>query len=95
MHDQSIKDTLSVIRKALEEEENPNLDKINDNVLLLNKLVKEDGTINLIKDNIVNKRDTLDLLEKKLDDIFDNHLETWLDKNIPSYLDKYFKNKNL
>tara|TARA_B110000438_G_scaffold64498_1_gene65000 strand:- start:57 stop:344 length:288 start_codon:yes stop_codon:yes gene_type:complete len=95
MHDQSIKDTLSVIRKALEEEESPNLDKINDNVLLLNKLVKEDGTINLIKDNIVNKKDTLDLLEKKLDDIFDNHLETWLDKNIPSYLDKYFKNKNL
>tara|TARA_B110000116_G_C16592097_1_gene471047 strand:+ start:87 stop:374 length:288 start_codon:yes stop_codon:yes gene_type:complete len=95
MHDQSIKDTLSVIRKALEEEENPNLDKINDNVLLLNKLVKEDGTINLIKDNIVNKRDTLDLLEKKLNDVFDNHLETWLDKNIPSYLDKYFKNKNL
>ena len=92
MHDQSIKDTLSVIRKALEEEENPNLDKINDNVLLLNKLVKEDGTINLIKDNIVNKRDTLDLLEKKLNDVFDNHLETWLDKNIPSYLDK---NKNL
>ena len=95
MHDQSIKDTLSVIRKALEEEESPNLDKINDNVLLLNKLVKEDGTINLIKDNIVNKKDTLDLLEKKLNDVFDNHLETWLDKNIPSYLDKYFKNKNL
>jgi len=95
MPDQSIKDTLSVIRKALEEEESPNLEKINDNVLLLNKLVKEDGTINFINDNIINKEDTLDLLEKKLDAIFDKHLETWLDKNIPNYLDKYFKNKNL
>ena len=95
MPDQSIKDTLNVIRKALEEEESPNLEKINDNVLLLNKLVKEDGTINFINDNIINKKDTLNLLEKKLDAIFDKHLETWLDKNIPNYLDKYFKNKNL
>ena len=62
---------------------------------MLNKLVKEDGTINFINDNIINKEDTLDLLEKKLDAIFDKHLETWLDKNIPNYLDKYFKNKNL
>ena len=25
--------------------------------------------------------------------IFKNHFDDWLDKNIPSYLDKYFKKK--
>ena len=46
---QSIKDTLSVIRKALED------DKNNDNIdqketLILNHLVKDDGTIEVLND---------------------------------------------
>ena len=47
---QSIKDTLDVIRKALEDDES-SLEEIKDNVLILNKLVKEDGTIDVIEDN--------------------------------------------
>ena len=34
---QSIKDTLNVIRKALEEEDSPNLNKDQDKILILDK----------------------------------------------------------
>ena len=43
---QSIKETLNVIRKALESDDNSSAEKINDNILILNKLVLKDGTIN-------------------------------------------------
>ena len=48
---QSIKDTLDVIRKALENDDESSLEEVKDNVLMLNKLVKEDGTIDIIEDN--------------------------------------------
>ena len=44
---ESIKQTLDVIRKALEDEDSPNIQEINDNILILNKKVKDDGTIDL------------------------------------------------
>tara|TARA_B110000438_G_C15778684_1_gene635283 strand:+ start:182 stop:469 length:288 start_codon:yes stop_codon:yes gene_type:complete len=91
---QSIKDTLNVIRKALEDE---TLDskKTYDNILILDKLVNEDGTINLIENHNINKAETIDILNKKLDEIFGLYLNKWLDKNVPLYLEKYFKNKKL
>ena len=36
---QSIKDTLDVIRRSLESDDRPQTDKITDNVLILNKIV--------------------------------------------------------
>jgi len=87
----SIKDTLSTIRKALEEE-NTAFDN-NDNIMVLNKLVKNDGTIDIIENQILKKEEIKDLLNKKISEIFDDHLDKWLDNNIPNYLDKYFKKK--
>ena len=50
---QQIKETLNVIRKALEDEDNSNFEKLYDEVLILDKLVNEDGTIdNISKKNI-------------------------------------------
>ena len=93
---QSIKDTLNVIRKALEEEDQPiNINNNQDNVLILNRLVKHDGTINVINDSFLTKKETYDLLNKKLDEVFAAHLTKWLDKNLPTYIEKYFKDKNL
>ncbi len=93
---QSIKDTLSVIRKALEEDDLPkNINDNQDNVLILNQLVKKDGTINLINDSFLTKKETYDLLNKKLDEVFETYLTKWLDKNLPTYIEKYFKDKNL
>ena len=93
---QSIKDTLNVIRKALEEDNQPiNLNDNQDNILILNQLVKKDGTINVINDSFLTKKETYDLLNKKLDEVFETHLTKWLDKNLPTYIEKYFKDKNL
>ena len=92
---QSIKDTLKVIRKALEDDQPPNLEDIHDNVLILNKLINDDGTINIIDNSSIKKKDVQIILYKKLDEVFDKYFTKWLDKNIPEYLNKYFKNKNL
>ena len=90
---ESIKQTLDVIRKALEDEGGPNIQEINDNILILNKKVKDDGTIDLIEDTKLSKSETTMILNKKLDQVFEKYLTKWLDNKAPSYLDKYFKNK--
>jgi hypothetical protein len=92
---QSIKETLDIIRKALEEDEPLKISEDYDNVLILNQLVRDDGTINILKENTLTKKDTIEILDKKLDEIFDNYLTKWLDKNIPNYLNKYFNNKDI
>jgi hypothetical protein len=92
---QSIKDTLDVIRKALETDENPSTENVEDNILVLNKLVSNDGTINTINDKYLNKDEVSSLLNNKLDLVFDKYFTKWLDVNLPKYLEKYFKNKDL
>ena len=87
---QSIKDTLDVIRKALESDDNSSAEKINDNILILNKLVLKDGTINTINDKYLNKDEVHSLLNDKLDLVFDKYLTKWLDVNLPQYLEKIF-----
>jgi ribosome-interacting GTPase 1 len=93
-HDQSIKETLNVIRRALEDDTIDSSEDESGKVLLLNQLVKGDGTINLIGENNLNKSEIIKVLNKKLDDTFDKYLIKWLDKNVPKYLEKYFKNKD-
>ena len=90
--DKSIKSTLNLIRKALEDDDSNSL-KIEDNILILNKLVKEDGTIDIINNKFLQKDEVKEILSQKISEIFKDHFDTWLDKNIPDYLDKYFKNK--
>ena len=82
---QSIKDTLDVIRKALEDDES-SLEEIKDNVLILNKLVKEDGTINVIEDNSLTKSEIKEILDNKLEELFDQHFEKWLNSKLPCLL---------
>ena len=92
---QSIKDTLDVIRKALESDEASSAEIVDDNILILNKLVSNDGTINTINNEYLNKNEISALLNDKLDLVFDKYFTKWLDANLPKYLDKYFKNKDL
>ena len=92
---QSIKETLDIIRKALEEDDPPKISEDFDNLLVLNQLVREDGTIKILKEDFLTKKDTIQILDKKLDEVFNNYLTKWLDKNIPNYLEKYFKKKDI
>ena len=89
---QSIKNTLNIIRKAIEEDDKSETQK-DDSVLILNKLINEDGTIHIMENNILKKEEVKEILNQKISEIFKDHFDDWLDKNIPSYLDKYFKKK--
>ena len=89
---QSIKNTLNIIRKAIEEDDKPESQK-DDNVLILNKLVNEDGTIDILENQFLKKDEVKEILNQKISEIFKDHFDEWLDKNIPNYLDKYFIKK--
>ena len=89
---QSIKNTLNIIRKAIEEDDMSESQK-DDDILILNKLVNEDGTIDILENQFLKKDEVKEILNQKISEIFKDHFDEWLDKNIPSYLDKYFKKK--
>ena len=89
---QSIKNTLNIIRKAIEEDDKSESQK-DDSVLILNKLINEDGTIHIIENNFLKKEEVKEILNQKISEIFQDHLDNWLDRNVPRYLDKYFKKK--
>jgi len=94
---QKIKETLSVIRKALEDDSPNNIydNEKNDNILVLNQKINDDGTVVTIDDKSLNKEEIIEILNKKLDSIFETYLNLWFDKNMPKYIEKYFKNKKL
>ena len=64
----SIKDTLDVIRRALEDEND--FSQQNDNVLILNKKINDDGTVKLL-----NKSDDLNAINSIIDEKLSNLLE--------------------
>jgi|TARA_B100001057_G_scaffold30963_1_gene28208 hypothetical protein len=89
-NNESIKDTLDVIRRALEDKDD--FTEKNENVLILNKKVNDDGTVKLLNQsddiNAINR-----VIDKKLDDLMENKMTTMLENQLPIILDNYFKNK--
>ena len=89
-NNESIKDTLDVIRRALEDKDD--FTEKNENVLILNKKVNDDGTVKLLSQsndiNAINK-----VIDKKLDDLIEKKMTTMLENKLPIILDNYFKNK--
>ena len=86
-NNESIKDTLDVIRRALEDE--TDFSEKNDNVLILNKKINDDGTVKLLdQPNEINN-----IIEKKLSELLEKKLSSMLENQLPNILDKYFKNK--
>jgi len=89
-NNESIKDTLEVIRRALEDEND--FSEKNDNVLILNKKINEDGTVKFLdQPNDINEINNV--IEKKLSDLLEKKLSNMLENQLPNLLDKYFKNK--
>ena len=89
-NNESIKDTLDVIRRALEDKDD--FTEKNENILILNKKVNDDGTVKLLNQfddiNEINR-----VIDKKLDDLMDKKVTTMLENQLPIILDNYFKNK--
>ena len=86
----SIKDTLDVIRRALEDGDD--FTEKNDNILILNKKVNDDGTVKLLNQyddiNAINR-----VIDEKLNNLFETKITTLLENRLPEILDNYFKNK--
>ena len=89
-NNESIKDTLDVIRRALEDKDD--FTKKNDNILILNKKVNDDGTVKLLNQsdeiNAINN-----VIDKKLDDLMEKKMTAMLKNQLNIILDNYFKNK--
>ncbi len=89
-NNESIKDTLDVIRRALED--NDDFNEKNENVLILNKKINDDGTVRLINQsdefNEINK-----VIDKKLNDLLESKMTNMLENKLPVILDNYFKDK--
>jgi hypothetical protein len=66
--------------------------KKNDNILILNKKVNDDGTVKLLNQsdeiNAINN-----VIDKKLDDLMEKKMTAMLKNQLPIILDNYFKNK--
>ena len=89
-NNESIKDTLDVIRRALEDKDD--FTEKNENILILNKKVNDDGTVKLLNQsddiNAINK-----VIDKKLNDLMEKKMSAMLKDQLPIILDNYFKNK--
>ncbi len=90
-NNESIKDTLNVIRRALEEDND--FSQKNENVLILNKKVNEDGTVKFLGE-VNDIKEINNVIDKKLDDLLEKKFTNLLEKHMTIILDKYFKNKN-
>ncbi len=89
-NNESIKDTLDVIRRALEDKDD--FIEKNDNILILNKKVNDDGTVKLLnQSNEINAINNV--IDKKLDDLMEKKMTAMLKNQLPIILDNYFKNK--
>ena len=89
-NNESIKDTLDVIRRALEDKDD--FTEKNDNILILNKKVNDDGTVKLL-----NQSDEISAINKvidtKLNELIKKKMAEVLENQLPIILDNYFKNK--
>tara|TARA_B100000686_G_C16222864_1_gene680999 strand:- start:78 stop:359 length:282 start_codon:yes stop_codon:yes gene_type:complete len=88
----SINDTLNVIRKALEEDIFETETK-NSDVLILDKLVRDDGTIHHLKNDSLDKNEIKEILNDNITKYFDKNLNEWLEKNMPHHVEKYLNKK--
>ena len=86
----SINESLEIIRKALEDDNFNENKKISSKVLILNQKVNDDGTIKLVeKSSDINKQIN-DIIDQKLNYLVENRIEKILDQKIPKLLKTYF-----
>ncbi len=88
-----IHESLEVIRRALEDENNDSNKHSSSNILILNQKVNSDGTIKLLqKDQDINN-EINDIIDQKLSYLVENKIEKILDEKIPKLLKNYFDSK--
>ena len=86
--DKSIKETLDVIRRALEDEDTTNSEN---QILVLNRKVNQDGTIQIIQNSEVSTKEINKIIEEKIFYLIEKNLDKWLENKMPEYIEKYLK----
>ena len=87
-NDKKITETLDVIKKALNDNDNS---KNDNDVLILDKFVNQDGTIVTLKNdkNNLSENEIDRIIDEKIEKTLDDTLNNWLNKKMPSILKKY------
>ena len=86
--DKSIKETLDLIRRALEDEDTTNSEN---QILVLNRKVNQDGTIQIIQNSEVSTKEINKIIEEKIFYLIEKNLDKWLENKMPEYIEKYLK----
>ena len=89
----SINESLEIIRKALEDDNLDNENKTLSNILLLNQKVNEDGTIKMLQNTEEVNKEVNDIIDQKLNYLVESKIEKILDEKIPKLLKSYFDSK--
>ena len=89
----SINESLEIIRKALEEDTLDNENKTLSNILLLNQKVNEDGTIRMLQNTEEINKKVNDIIDQKINYLVESRIEKILDEKIPKLLKTYFDSK--
>ena len=89
----SINESLEIIRRALEEDDSDNKNKKSSNILVLNQKVNNDGTIEILKNSDNFNHEINDIIDQKLNYLVESRIEKILDEKIPKLLKKYFDSK--
>ena len=89
----SINESLDIIRRALEDDNTEENDSNLSKVLVLNQKVNEDGTIKLIQKSKELNKEINDIIDEKLNYLVENRIEKILDEKIPKILKTYFESK--
>ena len=89
----SINESLDIIRRALEDDNTEENDSNSSKVLVLNQKVNEDGTIKLIQKSKELNKEINDIIDEKLNYLVQNRIEKVLDEKIPKILKTYFESK--
>ena len=89
----SINESLDIIRRALEDDNTEENNSNSSKVLVLNQKVNEDGTIKLIQKSKELNKEINDIIDEKLNYLVENRIEKVLDEKIPKILKTYFESK--
>ena len=89
----SINESLEVIRRALEEDSKDSQKKTSPNILVLNQKVNDDGTIKLLQKTDEINSEINEIIDQKLNYLVENKIEKILDEKIPKLLKSYFDSK--
>tara|TARA_B100002051_G_C16698945_1_gene619836 strand:- start:1168 stop:1452 length:285 start_codon:yes stop_codon:yes gene_type:complete len=91
-NEKSINETLEFIRKTLEDDNST----VNTNdILILNKQINEDGTINYINADNNFKNELKDEIDKKINVLIEENFEKFIEKKLPQLIEKYLTDKSI